>query len=68
MAERKRWLEGDALEARVSEIERSAELACHSPNPDAIDRARRILTEEITLEEASAEIHRKYELAEEPEL
>lgn len=48
------------LELLLVEVERSAEPAGHQPNPDAVDRARRILTEETSLNDARVEIELKY--------
>jgi len=49
----------DVAEA-LAAIVKGQQLAGHYPNDDAIDRARRILTGEITREQARAEIARKY--------
>ena len=48
------------LESCLVEIERSAELANHRPNPGAVDRARRILNGETTPDEALAQLAAKY--------
>jgi hypothetical protein len=58
--ENRRVLSADDAESRLVEIEKSAELAGHSPNPDAVDRARRILNEETSPDEARAELVAKY--------
>ncbi|TFC06552.1 hypothetical protein [Cryobacterium sp. MDB2-33-2] len=51
------------IESRLVEIEKSAELAGHEPNQANIDRCRRILRGELSLEEAHAEIEAKYRQA-----
>ncbi|TFB96262.1 MULTISPECIES: hypothetical protein [unclassified Cryobacterium] len=48
------------IESRLVEIEKTAELAGHEPNAANMDRCRRILRGELTLEEAHAEIESKY--------
>ena len=48
------------LEMLLVEVERSAELANHRPNPGAVDRARRILNGETSPDEALAELAAKY--------
>lgn len=50
----------DEIEARLVAIEKRQQLGGHSPGPDALDRARRILTGEITKAQAIAEILAKY--------
>jgi hypothetical protein len=42
------------------EIDKGQELAGHFPSTEALDRARRILIGEMTLDEARAEILAKY--------
>ena len=53
-------LSADEIESRLVEVEKSAALAGHQPNPGAVDRARRILTGEATPGEALAELAAKY--------
>jgi hypothetical protein len=59
-AETNRVLSADEIKSQLVAIEKSAELASHRPNPDAVDRARRVLSGEISLDEAQAEILAKY--------
>lgn len=40
----------------MAEIEKGQQLGGHSPSPEAMDRARRVLTGEITIEQARAEL------------
>lgn len=53
-------LSEDEIDAMRIEMEKGQQLAGHFPNDDALDRARRILTGEITPEDARAEIYAKY--------
>lgn len=53
-------LANNDLGERMAEIEKGQQLAEHFPNGEALDRARRILTGEITPDEAFAELDRKY--------
>jgi len=53
-------LTGHNLESRMIEIEKGQQLGGHYPDADALGRARRILTGEITEEEALAEIEAKW--------
>ena len=48
------------LEMLLVEVERSAELANHRPNPGAVDRARRILNGESSPEAEYSELTLKY--------
>ena len=50
------------VEETLAQIEKGQQLAGHFPEPDDMDRARRILTGEITQEQAFAEIREKYNL------
>lgn len=52
------------MEASLAEIEKGQQLAGHYPSAEAMDRARRILTGEITYEEARAELAAKYGIPE----
>lgn len=56
----RRILSPEAIEARLVAIEKAQQLAGYSPSPEALDRARRILTGEISDEQAIAEIVAKY--------
>lgn len=56
----RRILAGAELENVMVAISKSAELAGHLHNPEAVDRARRILVGEKTLDEALTEIDAKY--------
>jgi hypothetical protein len=56
----RRFLPPEEIEARLVAIEKGQQLGGHSPSPEAMDRARRILTGEITEEQAIAEILAKY--------
>ncbi|WBM80681.1 hypothetical protein KIV56_04595 [Cryobacterium breve] len=58
-----RTLTPDEVDARLIEIEKSAELAGHEPNTGNVDRCRRILLGELTLEGSRAEIDAKYRQA-----
>jgi hypothetical protein len=58
--EPRRVLSADEIASCLVEIEKSAYLAGHQPNPDALDRARRILAGEISPDEALAELLVKY--------
>ncbi len=58
--EPRRLLSADEIESRLAEVKKSATLAGHLPNADAVDRARRLLTGQISLDEAQAEILAKY--------
>lgn len=49
----------DELAKRMAEIEKVQQLAGHFPDDEALDRARRILTGDITADEAFVEIERK---------
>ncbi|MGV0624592.1 antitoxin VbhA family protein [Mycolicibacter minnesotensis] len=53
-------LSGYELENRMSEIEKGQQLAGHFPDAEALDRARRVLTGQITPEEAFAELDAIY--------
>jgi hypothetical protein len=56
----RRTLSGDELEARMAEIEKGQQLAGHFPSDEALGRARKILTGELTPEEAYAEVELKW--------
>lgn len=49
------------LTERMAEIEKGQQLAGHFPNREALDRAERILTEQISFADAEAEIRAKYQ-------
>ena len=49
----------DVAEA-LAEIEKGQQLAGHFPDAEALDRARRLLSGEITSEEGRAELAAKY--------
>ena len=49
----------DLAEA-LAEIEKGQQLAGHFPDAEALDRARRVLSREISLDEARAEVAAKY--------
>lgn len=53
-------LSPDEADARLVEIEKGQQLAGHFPNQEALGRARRVLTGEITPDEAYAELDAKY--------
>jgi len=55
----RRVLSQDEIDALMAQIDKGQQLAGHFPDADALDRARRILTGEITLDEAYAEIDAK---------
>lgn len=55
-----RPLHGYELENRMAEIEKGQQLAGHFPDSEALDRARRILTGQITGDEAFAELDAIY--------
>lgn len=55
----KRSLTEDEAAVRLVEIDKGQQLARHFPDAEALDRARRILVGEITLDEAIAEIDAK---------
>lgn len=50
---------GDVAEA-MAQIEKGQQMAGHFPNKEALERARRILTGEMTRDEAITEIKAKY--------
>ncbi len=50
----------DEVERLMAIVEKSQQLAGHFPDAEALDRARRILTGETTLEVALAEIDAQY--------
>jgi len=47
----------------MTEIEKGQQLAGHFPNAEALDRARRVLTGDVSAEDAREEIRRKYNQA-----
>ena len=49
----------DEADARLTEVAKGQQLAVHYPDLDSMDRARRLLTDEITPAEAYAEIDKK---------
>jgi len=51
--------EGD-IAARMAEIEKGQQLACHFPPEEALGRARRILSGGITADESYAELDANY--------
>lgn len=55
-----RELPGDVDEA-MAQIEKGQQMAGHFPDAAALDRARRVLTGEMTRDDAIAEIKRKYD-------
>lgn len=55
----KRVLTEDEIDARLAEVTKGQQLAGHHPDSDALDRARRLLTDKITVDEAYAEIDAK---------
>jgi hypothetical protein len=59
-AEPRHVLSEAEIDTRMVDIEKGQNLGFHYPDADALGRARRILTGEITLEEAHAEIMEKY--------
>lgn len=48
------------VEVALAEIEKGQQLAGHFPDAEALDRARRYLTGEITSEEGRTELAAKY--------
>jgi hypothetical protein len=58
-AESARRLSAAEVAVRLGAIKKIQQLAGHFPSEEALDRARRILTGEITSAEALAEIHAK---------
>ena len=58
-----RTLEGFELENTMAEIEKGQQLAGHFPDAEALDRARRVLTGDVSAEDAREEIRRKYNQA-----
>ena len=48
------------IDRAMAEVEKGQQLAGHFPDADALDRARRVLTGEITVDEAYAELDAKY--------
>ncbi len=48
------------VELIMAEIEKGQQLAGHFPNAEALDRARRVYTGELTTEDARAELDAKY--------
>lgn len=56
----KNVLSADEADVRLVEIEKGQQLAGHFPSEEALDRARRILTGEISPGEAYAELDAKY--------
>lgn len=57
---RKNVLSPDEADVRLVEIEKGQQLAGHFPSEEALDRARRILTGEISPDEAYEELDTKY--------
>ena len=49
----------DEIDARLAEVAKGQQLAGHYPDADALDRARRLLIDEITPAQAYAEIDAK---------
>jgi len=50
------------VEETLAQIEKGQQLAGHFPNQDALDRARKVLTGELTEQQALQEIRMKYGL------
>jgi hypothetical protein len=50
----------DEVERQMALVEKSQQLAGHFPDADALGRARRVLTGEITAAEAYAELEEKF--------
>jgi hypothetical protein len=56
----KRFLTEDEAAVRLVQIDKCQQLAGHFPSAEALDRARRVLIGEMSLDEAHAEILSKY--------
>ena len=58
--EPRQLLSADEIESRLAEVKKSATQAGYLSNADAVDRVRRLLTGQISLDAAQAEILAKY--------
>lgn len=56
----RRLLSPGEIEARLVAIEKAQQFGGHSPSPEALNGARRMLTGEMTKEQAIADILAKY--------
>lgn len=55
-----RVLSEDEVEKLMAELEKGQQLAGHFPSAEVLNRSRRVLTGEITQDEADAEVDAKY--------
>lgn len=55
----------DDLDEALAEIEKGQQLAGHFPDAEAMDRARRVLTGELTPDQARSELRELYPAVEE---